>query len=227
MNILNTRIQQRHDIPDNWKKSKLVPLAGEIIVYDDRYIDSEYNVVVVAPRIRYKIGDGVNTVNTLPFADTAELANKVQEILKSIENLEAKNTSTLTPVDGTIVLTSSDSGEKLIGVAIAPVEGNALVAVEGGLFVPASGALKYSAGNGIAITENEISTKLADNTHGLVAVDGALSLALATQTSDGAMSKEDKAFIDSIPNIFATSEEVEDLKDTIADLEKNFLWGDI
>ena len=94
---------------------------------------------------------------------------------------EVKPTMNLTPVDGTIVITNNPDGGKSIGVAIAPVAGNMLVAVDGGLFVP------------------DMSIKLADNTHGLVAVDGKLTLNLATQDSDGAMSKEDKAFIDTLP----------------------------
>lgn len=42
----------------------------------------------------------------------------------------------LLPVDGTIVLSKDASGNQLIGVAIANVEGNALTKVDGGLFVP-------------------------------------------------------------------------------------------
>lgn len=193
----------------------------------------------------------------------------------------------LSPVDGTITIANSADGGKSIGVAIAPIDGNALKAVDGGLFVPtvvmpeyaiekvatengfsASYKLKktvgeevsyvgdtiniakdlvlqsatletvtednvpydgakvgdpyikmvfnnkdasnlyvpvkglvdvYTAGSGIEIVDNKISVKLASDTHGLVAVDGALTLNLATRKTDGAMSKEDKKFIDSIP----------------------------
>jgi hypothetical protein len=56
----------------------------------------------------------------------------------------------------------------------------------------------YTAGTGIEIVDNEISVKLASDTHGLVAVDGALALNLATTESDGAMSKEDKAILNSL-----------------------------
>lgn len=71
------------------------------------------------------------------------------------------------------------------------------------LYIPVKGLVDtYVAGDGIAIIDNKISVKLAANTHGLVAVDGALALNLATKTSDGAMSKEDKAFIDSIPTTY-------------------------
>lgn len=58
------------------------------------------------------------------------------------------------------------------------------------------------AGDGIQINGNEIAIKIADNAHGLVAVGGALAIKLATANNDGAMSKEDKAFIDSIPHAY-------------------------
>jgi hypothetical protein len=68
------------------------------------------------------------------------------------------------------------------------------------LYIPVKGLVDtYTAGDGIEIVDNKISVKLASNTHGLVAVDGALALNLATRKTDGAMSKEDKKFIDSIP----------------------------
>ena len=71
------------------------------------------------------------------------------------------------------------------------------------LYVPVKGLVDtYTAGSGIEIIDNKISVKLADITHGLVAVDGALALNLATKTSDGAMSKEDKAFLDAIPEVY-------------------------
>ena len=58
------------------------------------------------------------------------------------------------------------------------------------------------AGAGIEIINNKISVKLADKTHGLVAINGALSINLATKDSDGAMSKEDKRILDAIPEIY-------------------------
>lgn len=129
---------------------------------------------------------------------------------------EAKPAFDLAPVDGTMIVTNTESGGKAIGVAISEKEGNALVAVEGGLFVPT-----VSAGNGIEIIDNQVSVKLADTTHGLVAVDGALTLMLATHDSDGAMSKEDKIALDTVV------EEVNNLKDSVSDLEDGFIWGEI
>ena len=119
-------------------------------------------------------------------------------------------TGGLTPVDGTILITNDGKG---ISVAISDNVGNALVAVDGGLFVPT-----MSAGDGIEIVDSQVSVKLADNTHGLVAVNGALTLNLATKDSDGAMSKEDKIALDNV------IEEVKNLKDTVSDLEDGLTW---
>ena len=143
--------------------------------------------------------------------DVAAVEKRLKELIDNV-----KPAINLTPVDGTIVIANTEGGDKSIGVAIAPTEGNALVAVDGGLFVPT-----HTAGNGIEIVDNEVSVRLADTTHGLVAVDGALTLNLATKDSDGAMSKEDKRILDTIP------EEVEALKDAISDLENSFSWGEM
>lgn len=54
-----SRMVQKHDIETNWNKAvNFIPLQGEIIIYD---IDENYNYE------RFKIGDGINTVSTLPF----------------------------------------------------------------------------------------------------------------------------------------------------------------
>ena len=65
---LNTRFQNKHDIPANWEKATFVPLQGEIIVYDDHYFDEDGNKVVVADAVRFKIGDGSTSVVNLPFS---------------------------------------------------------------------------------------------------------------------------------------------------------------
>lgn len=127
---------------------------------------------------------------------------------------EVKPTIDLKPIDGTMVITDATNGGKAIGVAISSDAGNALVAVEGGLFVPT-----VSAGDGIEIVNNKVGVKLADNTHGLAVVEGALTLKLATKDSDGAMSKEDKIALDTIV------EDVQAIKENIDDLEDGFSWG--
>lgn len=53
----NTRVVQKHDTKANWDKAtNFIPLAGEIIIYDDLG--------------RFKIGDGVTKVGSLPFANS-------------------------------------------------------------------------------------------------------------------------------------------------------------
>lgn len=75
------------------------------------------------------------------------------------------------------------------------------------LYIPMKGLVDtYSAGDGIEIIDNTIFVKIAPESHGLVAIDGALSLVLASVDNDGAMSKEDKVFIDSIPEVYASKE---------------------
>jgi hypothetical protein len=55
---INSRVILKHAIEEDWKKSSLVPLEGEIIIYDP---DENYSY------IRYKRGDGNTAVNSLPF----------------------------------------------------------------------------------------------------------------------------------------------------------------
>lgn len=57
---LNSRIIHKHDVESNWNKAtNFIPKQGEIIVYD---IDETHDYE------RFKIGDGVTVVTTLPFA---------------------------------------------------------------------------------------------------------------------------------------------------------------
>lgn len=77
------------------------------------------------------------------------------------------------------------------------------------LYIPMKGLVdQFTAGDGIKIENNVVSINLGANANGLHFVDGTLNLALATSESNGAMSKEDKAFIDSIPTVYATKEYV-------------------
>lgn len=62
---IRTRIIQKHDIAQNWENSELIPLQGEIIIYD---IDENYNYE------RIKIGDGVTLAKDLPFVKAASEA---------------------------------------------------------------------------------------------------------------------------------------------------------
>ena len=76
---LKTRFQNKHDIPANWEKAvNFIPLAGELVIYDDHYFDANGQKIVVADTVRFKIGDGImqadgtvkgTKVNDLPFTD--------------------------------------------------------------------------------------------------------------------------------------------------------------
>lgn len=73
MNTLNLRIIHTHDTEANWNnlQKTFIPKAGEIIIYD---IDETHS------NERFKIGDGIKTVQELPFA--------VDNIIESIFNIE-------------------------------------------------------------------------------------------------------------------------------------------
>lgn len=66
--IIKTRIVHKHDIEENWNKAtNFIPMQGEIIVYD---IDDTHS------HERFKIGDGINTVGNLPFANNIYVQKK-------------------------------------------------------------------------------------------------------------------------------------------------------
>lgn len=88
------------------------------------------------------------------------------------------------------------------------------------------------AGNGIQVNGNEIAVKISEESHGLVAVDGALSINLATAESDGAMSATDKAALDAlialkIAENYATKEQVQTVSDKVTSAEESFTWGEM
>lgn len=60
---IKTRIIQKHAVEADWlKATNFIPLKGELIIYD---ADATYTYP------RFKVGDGVTLVNSLPFSDTA------------------------------------------------------------------------------------------------------------------------------------------------------------
>ena len=94
---MNTRIQHKHDIEVNWNKAlNFIPKIGEVIVYD---IDDNYNYS------RFKIGDGVRTINDLEFLlDTQYIShnsNTLSQILEQyrsdIENITFEETDPTVP----------------------------------------------------------------------------------------------------------------------------------
>ena len=107
---IQTRVQNKHDIEANWLlATNFIPLAGEIIIYD---VDNDH------PKIRAKVGNGINLLSELPWAlDEATLEELIQNTNTKIENLtaiwigtraqweEAKNNI----AEGTVVILTDDN----------------------------------------------------------------------------------------------------------------------
>lgn len=88
------------------------------------------------------------------------------------------------------------------------------------------------AGNGIQVNGNEIAVNIAAESNGLTAVDGALTINLATADSAGAMSAADKAALDAlialkIAENYATKEEMQTISDKATSAEESFTWGEM
>ena len=65
MSTVNTRIKSKHDTTANWNAARgFIPLAGEIIIYDD-YETSSEGVNIPS----FKVGDGQAYVQDLPFVN--------------------------------------------------------------------------------------------------------------------------------------------------------------
>lgn len=159
---------------------------------------------------KLKIGDGIHHWNELPYiGDTPS------------EGM------TLTPVDGSLIIK-----DNTIDIGISAESGNILAKKADGLYVSASSSGNYTAGLGLQLIDGTFSIKLAENTNGLTAVNGALAINIATKDSNGAMSKEDKAFIDTlkeldISNAYASKDEVQILRESVERVKWAYTWEEI
>ena len=150
------------------------------------------------------------------------------KIYKKIEEITiGGGTTTLTPVDGSLIIK-----DNTIDIGISAEPGNALTKKTDGLYVGTSTSGNYAAGLGLQLVDGTFSVKLADNAHGLVAVDGALTLNLATKDSDGAMSKEDKAFLDLLRDSnsssgYVTRAELQQVQESVSQIEQGYIWGEM
>lgn len=80
--VLTSRVVNKHATEATWNSSSLVPMQGELIIYD---IDDSYTYE------RFKIGDGIHSVKELPFAtDSLEAA-----ILDSVADWNQNDESAL------------------------------------------------------------------------------------------------------------------------------------
>lgn len=79
--IVNARIQLKNDTEAHWSlATNFVPRQGEIIIYNAETNSDNLNARSYP---RFKVGDGVTTVNNLPFysVDLAQQARSVQHTL--------------------------------------------------------------------------------------------------------------------------------------------------
>lgn len=92
---INSRVQFKRDTTENWNRAAgFVPLAGEVIVYNDYKIKT-YEVEEYGERVQktvnipnIKIGDGNAYVQDLPFID----ADLRDTLMAHIENQELHTT---------------------------------------------------------------------------------------------------------------------------------------
>lgn len=110
---VNTRFQQKSDYEVNWNKAtNLVPLRGEIIIYEAEAILSEDGIITPKTGVtipsdrsfyytfpRTKIGDGVTKIGLLPFSVTTEIDSMV---FIAIEDIDAICNSTIKYANGTV-----------------------------------------------------------------------------------------------------------------------------
>lgn len=206
--------------------------AADGIVY---YVHDSRNGYMVSP-------DRTEWLQTIyaPAMDAYEVPEseiyKTVTTVGAVRDIEAKiyqrieevasggATANLTPVDGSLIIK-----DNTIDIGISAEPGNALTKKEDGLYVGTSTSGNYAAGLGLQLVDGTFSIKLADKTNGLVAVDGALSLNLATKESDGAMSKEDKAFLDALrdssdPNGYVTRAELQQVQESVEQIEQSYVW---
>lgn len=163
----------------------------------------------------YKLKRTVNGASTY----VGDPINVIKDLVISKGSLETVATDGV-PYDSALV------GDPYLDLVLNDAE-------QSHVYIPVKGLIDtYVAGNGIEIVNNVVSVKLADNTHGLVAVDGALSINLATHETDGALSKEDKTFLDALRELnisgeYVTKAEVQEIKETVVQSQQAYTWGEL
>lgn len=80
--VFQSRIQLKHDIEENWSKAtNFIPKVGEIIIYD---IDENNSIA------RFKIGDGITNINSLPFISHHEVISYLPQELTEEQQMQAR-----------------------------------------------------------------------------------------------------------------------------------------
>ena len=87
MSKIESRIQFKRDTTENWNNARgFIPLAGEVIVYNDySSVEKEVNGVLKKVNVPWiKIGDGKAYVQDLPFV-MEDLNDKLMEHINDYE----------------------------------------------------------------------------------------------------------------------------------------------
>lgn len=80
--VFQSRIQLKHDVEENWSKAtNFIPKVGEIIIYD---IDENNSIA------RFKIGDGITNINSLPFISHHEAISYLPQKLTEEQQMQAR-----------------------------------------------------------------------------------------------------------------------------------------
>ena len=221
-------VPTRADLPE-------LSCAADGIVYFIAATKSGYMISPDRTEWLQTIYAPVADVSTIPESEIYKTVTTVgavrdieAKIYQRIEEIASGGaTANLTPVDGSLIIK-----DNTIDIGISAEPGNALTKKVDGLYVGTSTSGNYAAGLGLQLVDGTFSIKLADNPHGLVAVDGALQLNLATKDSDGVMSKEDKAFIDALRDSssssgYVTRAELQQVQETVTQIEQGYTWGEM
>lgn len=89
----NSRVQMKRDTTAHWTALRdFIPLAGEIIVYTDRFTeeDGESNIIC-HPGI--KVGDGLAYLVDLPFIDDYQVSQLSSTLRDHINNTDIHTTA--------------------------------------------------------------------------------------------------------------------------------------
>lgn len=119
--MINARLQQKHDLEKNWMLAEnFIPKIGELIIYDaetsiEDITDKEGNLIRedIYNYSRFKIGDGITTVDNLAFADD-NLRNELEKY-KEILNIDYESTLAF------------DTSEIVIGQSTTSILGQAIL----------------------------------------------------------------------------------------------------
>lgn len=123
---IKVRIQNKHDLEFNWLQATFVPLQGELIIYDIE-VDANGHVLtkpvngVNVPLLpanrtvpytyeRFKIGDGITSINNLPFIGiTNEEREKLAGISADADSVSFSRDLTSGTKVGTITINGTDT----------------------------------------------------------------------------------------------------------------------